>query len=176
MRDSGMETTDFFRCRIDAMINLRQPPAVLATRLPWGVIGSALAPKFGRKSARPTHRGSGHAGGSTTALRGLKGSNAGRPRTPIRLMAGALPLPTGAQPRAHAARDVRGLFLWWRCWCGCARRVRAMSADLSAPWRCWPQMALCSAMALQAQTGGCRAQTAKRPGSVMSRAVCVLLA
>ena len=31
-----METTDFFRCRIDAMINLRHPLAVLATRLPWG--------------------------------------------------------------------------------------------------------------------------------------------
>ena len=27
-----METTDFFRCRIDAMINLRHPLAVLATR------------------------------------------------------------------------------------------------------------------------------------------------
>jgi IS5 family transposase len=44
-----METTDFFRCRIDAMINLRHPLAVLATRLPWGVIEAALAPKFERK-------------------------------------------------------------------------------------------------------------------------------
>jgi hypothetical protein len=31
-----MEAMDFFRCRIDAMIKLRHPPAVLATRLPWG--------------------------------------------------------------------------------------------------------------------------------------------
>ena len=49
-----METPDFFRCRIDAMINLRHPLAVLATRLPWGVIEAALAPKFERKE-RPGH-------------------------------------------------------------------------------------------------------------------------
>lgn len=36
-----METTDFFRCRIDATINLRHPLAVLATRLPWSAIAQA---------------------------------------------------------------------------------------------------------------------------------------
>jgi len=44
-----METTDFFRCRIDAMINLRHPLAVLATRLPWSAIEASLAAKFERK-------------------------------------------------------------------------------------------------------------------------------
>ena len=52
-----METTDFFRCRIDAMINLRHPLAVLATRLPWSVIEALLAPKFERKD-RPGFRSS----------------------------------------------------------------------------------------------------------------------
>lgn len=37
-----METTDFFRCRIDAMINLRHPLAVLATWLPRAVIEASL--------------------------------------------------------------------------------------------------------------------------------------
>jgi hypothetical protein len=30
-----MQTADFFRARIDAMINLNDPLAVLARRLPW---------------------------------------------------------------------------------------------------------------------------------------------
>jgi IS5 family transposase len=54
-----METTDFFRCRIDAMINLRHPLAVLATRLPWGVIEASLASKFERKD-RPGQVIEGH--------------------------------------------------------------------------------------------------------------------
>lgn len=35
-----MQPLDFFRNRIDAMINLIDPLAVLATRLPWGQIGA----------------------------------------------------------------------------------------------------------------------------------------
>ena len=31
-----MQAADFFRSRIDAMINLNDPLAVLASRLPWG--------------------------------------------------------------------------------------------------------------------------------------------
>ncbi|BCO29447.1 hypothetical protein MIZ03_4370 [Rhodoferax lithotrophicus] len=30
-----MQSVDFFRSRIDAMINLSDPLAVLSTRLPW---------------------------------------------------------------------------------------------------------------------------------------------
>jgi transposase, IS5 family len=33
-----MATTDFFRARLDAMIDLRHPLAVLATRMPWAQI------------------------------------------------------------------------------------------------------------------------------------------
>ena len=85
-----METTDFFRCRIDAMINLRHPLAVLATRLPWGVIEASLAPKFERKD-RPGQLVEGQDMlGPTTTLVGAGRSNAGRPRTPIRLMASLL--------------------------------------------------------------------------------------
>lgn len=43
-----METPDFFRARIDAMINLKDPLAVLATRRPWQQIKAALAPLFAR--------------------------------------------------------------------------------------------------------------------------------
>ena len=41
-----MATTDFFRARLDAMIDLRHPLAVLAARMPWSQIESNLAPVF----------------------------------------------------------------------------------------------------------------------------------
>lgn len=41
-----MQPVDFFRSRIDAMINLNDPLAVLATRLPWSQIEAAVAAKF----------------------------------------------------------------------------------------------------------------------------------
>ena len=41
-----MSTTDFFRARLDAMIDLRHPLAVLASRLPWTQIEANLAPVF----------------------------------------------------------------------------------------------------------------------------------
>ena len=45
-----MATPDFFRSRLDAMIDLRHPLAVLATRLPWAAIEVAVAPKLARQA------------------------------------------------------------------------------------------------------------------------------
>lgn len=47
-----MATDDFFRARLDQMIDLRHPQAVLATRLPWGAIEAAMAAKLGTKLSR----------------------------------------------------------------------------------------------------------------------------
>ena len=41
-----MQPVDFFRNRIDAMIKLNDPLAVLAMRLPWRQIEAAIAVKF----------------------------------------------------------------------------------------------------------------------------------
>jgi len=41
-----MSTPDFFRSRLDAIIDLRHPLAVLARQLPWDRIEQALAPTF----------------------------------------------------------------------------------------------------------------------------------
>ena len=38
-------TDDFFRSRLDHMIDLRHPLAVLASRMPWQEIEASLAPK-----------------------------------------------------------------------------------------------------------------------------------
>jgi IS5 family transposase len=85
-----MATDDFFRARLDHMIDLRHPLAVLAHRMPWAQIESALAPAFARK----TRRGQAVAGsdlfGTSLQIAGAGLSAAGRPRLPIRLMAALL--------------------------------------------------------------------------------------
>ena len=50
-----MSTPDFFRSRLDQMIDLRHPLAVLATQLPWATIEAALAPKLAHQ-AKPAKR------------------------------------------------------------------------------------------------------------------------
>lgn len=43
-------TEDFFRLRLDHMIDLRHPLAVLASRLPWQEIEARVAQVFARKA------------------------------------------------------------------------------------------------------------------------------
>lgn len=78
-------TEDFFRSRIDHMIDLRHPLAVLASRMPWQEIEARVAQLLSRK---------GRAGVAMPDL-DLFGeqvqhvpaaSNAGRPRIPLRIM------------------------------------------------------------------------------------------
>ena len=82
-----MSTQDFFRQRIDSMIDLRDPLAVLATRLPWDQIEATLAPKFAHKD-RPGEivEGVDLLGASGKRV-GAGRSNAGRPRMSMRLVA-----------------------------------------------------------------------------------------
>jgi IS5 family transposase len=81
-----MSTPDFFRSRLDQMIDLRHPLAVLATRLPWASIEAAVAPQLARQ-AKPAKRVVGE--DLVGAFDGEFGggiSAAGRPRLPVRLM------------------------------------------------------------------------------------------
>ena len=82
-----MQTVDFFRARLDAMIDLRHPLAVLATRLPWSRLEAELAPIW-RRDARtgvlPEEEDLFGSGGGVLAAAGV--SYAGRSRLPIRLM------------------------------------------------------------------------------------------
>ena len=78
-------TDDFFRSRIDHMIDLRHPLAVLSSRMPWQEIEARVAQVFSRK---------GRAGVAMPDLdlfgeqvqRVPLASNAGRPRVPLRTM------------------------------------------------------------------------------------------
>ena len=44
-----MATDDFFRARLDSMIDMRHALAVLATRMPWAAIEASLAPALAHK-------------------------------------------------------------------------------------------------------------------------------
>ena len=82
-----MQPIDFFRSRIDAMINLNDPLAVLATRLPWSQIETAVAAKFEHQNRVGQVLQSEDMFGTTQTVMGGGRSNAGRPKLAIRLMA-----------------------------------------------------------------------------------------
>jgi len=82
-----METSDFFRSRIDAMIKLNDPLAVLARRLPWNTIEAAVATKFERQVRAGHGLDGADLFGLTAVVVGAGISTGGRPKLPIRLMA-----------------------------------------------------------------------------------------
>src|SRR5450631_3662089 len=82
-----LSTPDFFRSRLDAMIDMQHPLVALAGRLPWSRIEAALATRFERQD-RPSQQGvAGDMFGAHDVEFGGGVSNAGRPRLSIRLMA-----------------------------------------------------------------------------------------
>jgi transposase, IS5 family len=83
-------TDDFFRARLEQMIDLKHPLAVLGNRIPWGQIEVALAPAFVRKDREGKAIAGDDLFGTTLEIAGGGKSNAGRPRLSIRLMASLL--------------------------------------------------------------------------------------
>jgi IS5 family transposase len=85
-----MSTPDFFRARLDGMVDLRHPLVVLTGRLPWAQIEQVLAPHFERKARTAgTATAQDMLGEHAVEFGGGIGSG-GRPRLPIRLMASLL--------------------------------------------------------------------------------------
>ena len=85
-----MATDDFFRARLDQMIDLRHPLAVLANRMPWAQIEATLSPAFARRDRAGKAIAGNDLFGTTLEIAGAGVSAAGRPRLPIRLMAALL--------------------------------------------------------------------------------------
>ena len=93
------ETLDFFRGRLDSMIDLQHPLAVLGTRLAWAQIEADLAPTWQRRSRDGVLQQSlmadlfdltGGGEGAGGLLIGGGVSAAGRPRLNVRLMVSLL--------------------------------------------------------------------------------------
>jgi len=74
---------DCFRSRLDQMIDLRYPLAVLAQRMPWSQIETALAPTFAHKDRAGTLVGSADLFVPSAQLVGGGVIAAGRPRLSI---------------------------------------------------------------------------------------------
>jgi transposase, IS5 family len=86
----AMATDDFFRARLDSMVDMRHPLAVLSTRMPWADIEGALAPAFEHKVRAGRAAADVDLFGPTLTLSGAGLSNAGCPRLAIRLMVSLL--------------------------------------------------------------------------------------
>lgn len=78
-------TADFFRARLDHMIDLRQPLVVLASRMPWQQIKASLAHLLSRKARTGLAMPELDLFGESTQP-SARQSNAGRPRIPLRTM------------------------------------------------------------------------------------------
>jgi IS5 family transposase len=83
-------TDDFFRNRLDQMIDLRHPLAVLANRMPWQEIEASLAQRWARQVKAGKRIEDLDLFGTVAAVAGGGISNAGRPRLPTRLMVALL--------------------------------------------------------------------------------------
>jgi hypothetical protein len=83
-------TDDFFRSRLDQMIELRHPLAVLASRLPWQEIEASIAQSFARQVRQGKKIEDVDLFGGVSTIVGTGVSNAGRPRLPLRLMTSLL--------------------------------------------------------------------------------------
>ena len=83
-------TDDFFRSRLDHMIDLRHTLSVLASRMPWQEIEASLAHRFARQVRTGKQIEGSGLFGPTVITAGAGVSNAGRPRLPLRLMASLL--------------------------------------------------------------------------------------
>ena len=82
-------TDDFFRSRIDQMIDLRHPLAVLSSRMPWQQIEACVSHLFMRKASAGVAMPDLDLFGEAPAVVRRK-SNAGRPRVPLRIMVSLL--------------------------------------------------------------------------------------
>ena len=79
-----MSTQDFFRVRLDGMVDPRHPLVVLTARLPWPQIEQVLTPHFASRSRPAGNEIAQDMLGEHQVEFGGGVSSAGRPRLPIR--------------------------------------------------------------------------------------------
>ena len=112
-------TDDFFRARLDHMIDLRHPLAVLSSHMPWQQIEASVAHLFSRKARAAVPMPDLDLFGEAPRSPERK-SNAGRPRVPLRTMIALLYL-----KHAFNESDEGVVARWadtprWQFFSGCA--------------------------------------------------------
>lgn len=126
-----MSTPDFFRARLDAMIDLRHPLAVLATRMPWTEIESSLASCFARQDRKGRPVPGVDLFGPTVQIAAAGVSHAGRPRLPIRLMVGLLYLKHAFGESDESVVQKGSENPYWQFFCGGAYFETRLPCDPS---------------------------------------------
>ena len=84
--DLMSDTADFFRSRLDQMIDLRHPLAVLSSRMPWQELEASVSHLFAKKVRAGKVLDEADLFGGISKVVGAGVSPAGRPRLPLRLM------------------------------------------------------------------------------------------
>jgi IS5 family transposase len=113
-----MATDDFFRARLQTMIDPRHPLALLAARLPWAAIEAALAPKFAHRERPAKTETVDDLFGAQVVGVGGGVSRAGRPRLCIRLMAGLLYLKNSFNLSDEELVQRWAENVYWQHFCG----------------------------------------------------------
>jgi transposase, IS5 family len=116
--EGGAMTDDFFRSRLDQMIDLRHPLAVLANRMPWQEIEASLAQRWGRQVKAGKKAEDLDLFGPVSALSVGGISKAGRPRLPTRLMVTLSYLKHAFNESDEEVIQPRGEMPYWRCFSG----------------------------------------------------------
>ena len=124
-------TDDFFRNRLDQMIDLRHPLAVLANRMPWQEIEASLAQRWARQVKAGKKIEDLDLFGSVSGVVGGGVSSAGSPRLPTRLMVALLYL-----KHAFNESDEGVVARWadtprWQFFSGCAYYEDRQPCDAS---------------------------------------------
>ena len=78
-----MAVEDFFRARLETMIDMRHPLAVLSTHMTWAEIETSLAPAFAHQDRTGKARDGAGLFGPTSDIVGAGVSARGRRRPPI---------------------------------------------------------------------------------------------
>jgi len=136
-----MATDDFFRARLDQMIDLRHALAVLATRMPWAQIEASLAPVFAHRDRKGRLVEGADLFGPSLVVAGGGVSNAGRPRLPIRLMVALLYLKHAYNESDESLVERWAQDVYFQFFSGRATRRRSAASD-----GCWarPASSSCS--------------------------------
>lgn len=108
-------TDDFFRNRLDQMIDLRHPLAVLANRMLWQESEASLAQRWARQVKAGKKKEDLDLFGTASSVVGGVTSNVGRPRLPTRLMVALLYLKHAFNESDEESSRARGKTPIWQC-------------------------------------------------------------
>ena len=126
------ETVNFFRGRLDQMIDLRKPPASLYARPPWQEIEASITQVFVRKVRVGKQIDDLDLFGNTSTMQGGGLSNAGRPRLPLRLMVSLLYLERAFDESDEGVVERWGETPNWQYFSGLAYYEQRLPCDATA--------------------------------------------